>query len=30
VFLEFICVGYKVWPLFLGLEALVSGTDDVP
>jgi hypothetical protein len=30
VFAEFIFVGYKVWPLFLGLGALVSGTDDVP
>ena len=30
VFAEFVFVGYKAWPPFLGLGALVSGTDDVP
>jgi hypothetical protein len=30
VFVELVFVGYKAWPLFLGLGALVSGTDDVP
>ena len=30
VFAEFVFVGYKAWPPFLCLGALVSGTDDVP
>jgi hypothetical protein len=30
VFADFVFVGYKAWPLSLGLGALVSGTDDVP
>jgi len=27
---EFCSVGYKSWPLFVGLGALLSGTNDVP
>ena len=30
VFGEVLLVGYEVWPISLGLGALVSGTDDVP
>jgi hypothetical protein len=30
VFAEFVFVGFKVRHVFLGLGALVSGTDDVP
>jgi hypothetical protein len=30
VLAESVFVGCKVWPVFLGLGALVSGTDDVP
>ena len=30
VFGEFLLVGYEVWPDSLGLDSLVSGTDDVP
>jgi hypothetical protein len=30
VLAEFVFVRCKAWPLFLGLEDIVSGTDDVP